>query len=98
MNHNTRRSFLKSAGLAAGALSFPNILHAQNKGDKLKLAVIATGGKGASHLNQIRGAGDIVTCFADVDKNAWGGVAKDWKDAKGYQDYRQLFDKEKNFD
>jgi hypothetical protein len=33
---NTRRSFLKktsAAGLAASALGFPSILHAQNKGD-----------------------------------------------------------------
>ena len=99
MKHTSRRSFLKSTGLAAGALSIPNILHAQNKGDKVRLAVIATGGKGGAHLNQIKGGGDIVTCFADVDKNAWGGVSNDFKDAKGYQDYRQLFDKElKNFD
>lgn len=98
MNHTNRRSFLKSAGLAAGALSFPNILHAQNKGEKLKLAVIATGGKGDAHLNQIRGAGDIVTSFADVDKNAWGKVSKEYPQAVGYQDYRKLFDAEKNFD
>lgn len=98
MNHSTRRTFIKSTGLAAGALSFPNILHAQNKGEKMKLAVIATGGKGGAHLNQIKGAGDIVTCFADVDKNAWGGALKDHPQAVGYQDYRQLFDKEKNFD
>lgn len=98
MNPNTRRSFLKSAGLAAGALSFPNILHAQNKGDKLRLAVIATGGKGGAHLSQIKGAADIVTCFADVDKSAWAGVSKDYPQAKAYQDYRQLFDKEKDFD
>jgi len=98
MKHTNRRSFLKSAGLAAGALSFPNILHAQNKGEKLKLAVIATGGKGDAHLSQIKGAGDIVTCFADIDKGAWGRVQKEHKDAVGYQDYRLLFDKEKNFD
>jgi predicted dehydrogenase len=98
MNHTSRRSFLKSTGLAAGALSFPAILHAQNKGDKLKLAVIATGGKGGAHLDQIKGAGDIVTAFCDVDTGAWDRVMREHKESKGYQDYRQLFDKEKNFD
>jgi predicted dehydrogenase len=99
MNNTSRRSFLKSTGLVAGALSFPSILHAQNKGEKLKIGLIASGGKGGSHINQIVGAGDIVTAFCDVDKNAWGGATKHWPDAKGYQDYRQLFDKEmKNFD
>jgi len=99
---NTRRSFLKksgAAGLAASALGFPNLLHAQNKGEKLRLAVIGSGGKGGSHINQITGAGDIVTAFADVDKTAWGNVTQHWADAKGYQDYRKLFDAEmKNFD
>ncbi|HEX2747215.1 MAG TPA: Gfo/Idh/MocA family oxidoreductase [Verrucomicrobiales bacterium] len=99
MNQTSRRSFLKSSGLIAGALSFPNILHAQNKGDKLKIGLIASGGKGKAHIEQIKGAGDIVTAFCDVDKNAWGNATKLWPDAKGYQDYRQLFDKEmKNFD
>ncbi|MES2707171.1 MAG: Gfo/Idh/MocA family oxidoreductase [Verrucomicrobiota bacterium] len=96
-----RRSFLKKtgAGLAAGALGFPNILHAQNKGEKLKIGLIASGGKGQAHINQIKGAGDIVTAFCDVDKSAWGHATKEWADAKGYQDYRVLFDKEmKNFD
>jgi predicted dehydrogenase len=99
MHTSSRRKFLKTTGLVASVASFPNILHAQNKGDKLRLAVIATGGKGAAHLNQIKGANDVVTCFADVDKNAFGGVLKEWPAAKSYQDYRQLFDKEMaNFD
>jgi predicted dehydrogenase len=99
MNHTSRRSFLKSTGLAAGALGFPAILHAQNKGEKLRVAMIATGGKGGAHIGQVKGAGDIVTAYCDVDKNAWGAATKHWPDAKGYQDYRQLFDKEmKNFD
>lgn len=98
MNHTNRRTFIRSTGLAAGALSFPNILHAQNKGDKLRVAMIATGGKGGAHINMVKSAGDIVTCFAEVDKNSWGGVSKDFPQSKGYQDYRQLFDKEKEFD
>lgn len=94
-----RRSFLKKSGLAVSALGFPNILTAQNAGEKLKIGLIASGGKGGAHISQILGAGDIVTAFCDVDKNAWGGATKHWPDAKGYQDYRQLFDKEmKNFD
>jgi hypothetical protein len=97
MNHTSRRSFIKSAGLATGALGF-NILHAQNKGDKLRLAFIAAGGKAGAQVNTAKTAGDICTCFAEIDKNSWGGVLGTWKDAKGYQDYRQLFDKEKDYD
>jgi hypothetical protein len=97
MKHTSRRSFIKSAGLATGALGF-NILHAQNKGDKLRLAFIAAGGKAGAQINNAKTAGDICTCFAEVDKGAWGGVLNNWKDAKGYQDFRQLFDKEKDYD
>jgi Oxidoreductase family, NAD-binding Rossmann fold/Oxidoreductase family, C-terminal alpha/beta domain len=97
--NKTRRSFLKSTGLAAGALGFPNILHAQNKGDKLRVALIASGGKGNAHLSQVKAAGDIVTCIADVDKRAWDSSKKDFPQLTAYQDYRQLFDKEmKNID
>ena len=96
---STRRSFLKKTGLAVSAAGFPNILHAQNKGEKLKIGLIASGGKGEAHMAQITGAGDIVTAFCDIDKTAWAKPQAQWPDAKGYQDYRQLFDKElKNFD
>ncbi len=102
MNQKTnRRSFLKAAGAATAAstLGFPSILHAQNKGQKLKLAVIATGGKGGAHLDSIKKAGDLVVAHCDVDTGRQGMVPKEWPESKFYQDYRKLFDAEvKNFD
>ena len=104
---NTRRSFIKqssAAGLAAGALGFPSILHAQNKGDKLKLAMIGVGGINGSHAGMIKSAGDIVTAYVDVDTSKYGNYTanKDdanWKDAKGFTDYRKMFDEAgKTFD
>ena len=103
----TRRSFLKkssAAGLAVSAFGFPSILHAQNKGDKLKIAMIGVGGINGSHAGMIKTAGDIVTAYVDVDSNNYGNYSanKDdpnWKDAKGFTDYRKLFDEAgKTFD
>ncbi len=102
MNQKTsRRSFLKTAGAASAAttLGFPNILHAQNKGDKLRVAIIGSGGKGGAHIDSVHKAGDIVVAHCDVDKGRQGKVPQLWPDSKFYQDYRQLFEKEmKNFD
>jgi hypothetical protein len=101
MNSQTnRRSFLKTTtGVLLSSPFGVNILHAQNKGDKLRLAVIATGGKGASHLEAIKQAGDIVVAHCDIDTNRQGIVPSTWAQSKFYQDYRVLFDKEmKNFD
>lgn len=97
---STRRSFLKLAGSAsAGILGFPSIMHAQNKGDKLRVALIATGGKGGAHINMVKQAGDIVVAHCDVDTKRQGGVPKMWADSRFYQDYRILLEKEmKNID
>ncbi len=96
----SRRSFLKKTGaasLAAGSLGFPSILHAENKGDKLKIAMIGVGGISGSHAGMIKQAGDIVTAYVDVDTTKYGNYEANktdpnWKDAKGFQDYRKMFD------
>jgi predicted dehydrogenase len=96
----SRRSFLKTSAKVVIASQFGvNILHAQNKGDKLRLAIIGTGGKGGAHLDCVKKAGDIVTAHCDIDTNRQGMVPSTWPGSKFYQDYRVLFDKEiKNFD
>ncbi len=97
---SSRRSFLKKTGaasLAVGSLGFPSILHAQNKGDKLKIAMIGVGGISGSHAGMIKQAGDIVMAYVDVDTTKYGNYEANkadpnWKEAKGFQDYRKMFD------
>ena len=96
-----RRSFLKMTGAASAAstFGFPNILHAQNKGDKLRVALIATAGKGGAHIDMVKQAGDIVVAHCDVDKDRQGSVPQHWPQSRFYQDYRILLEKEmKNID
>ncbi len=115
MNTHSRRRFLRnSAAAGVGILGAPAILHSQNKGDKLRVAFIGVGGINSRHINDTRTHGDICAAFCDVDSSRWGGIAsaakqlekdgqdelaKHWKAAKGYRDYREMFEKEaENFD
>ena len=112
MNSLTRRKFIQTS--AAGVLGAPAILNAANKGDKLRVAFIGVGGINSRHINDVKTHGDICTTYCDVDSDTWKRIgqtakkledegkselAKHWSAAKGYQDYREMFDKEAgNFD
>ena len=112
MKSLTRRNFIQTS--AAGVLGAPAILSAANKGDKLRVAFIGVGGINSRHINDVKTHDDICTAYCDVDTNTWKRIgnmakklegegkselAKHWSAAKGYQDYREMFDKEAgNFD
>lgn len=105
----SRRRFIQSAAASGAAIAgAPAILHAENKGSKLRVAFIGVGGINNRHINDTMTHGDICGAFCDVDKNSWGRIeehakkldeegkpqmAKQWRQAKGYQDFREMFDK-----
>ncbi len=95
-----RRSFLRTTtGVVISSQFGVNILHAKNKGDKLRLAIIGSGGKGTDHLHCVDKARDIVVAHCDIDTTRQGIVPATWPDSRFYQDYRKLLDKEmKNID
>ncbi|MCG3129024.1 MAG: Inositol 2-dehydrogenase/D-chiro-inositol 3-dehydrogenase [Phycisphaerae bacterium] len=65
----------------------------------LRIAYIGTGGIGGHHLDETTPLGVRCPCYCDVDTNQFAEVAKRFPDARQYQDYRQMFDKEqKNID
>ncbi len=104
-----RRNFIRTTAAAgAGILGAPAILHAENKGDKLRVAFIGVGGINSRHINDTRSHGDICGAYCDVDSGRWDNIpksikklekdgktelAKHWKAAKGFQDYREMFEK-----
>ena len=110
MTKLTRRKFIRSSAAAsAGILGAPAILNAANKGDKLRVAFIGVGGINGRHVNDTLSHGDICGAYCDVDSSRWGNIgsaikkleksgkneiAKHWKQAKGYQDYREMFEKD----
>ena len=103
-NRFDRRSFLKRAALAAGALSaqqifpVPNILHAASVGEKVRCVIVGCGVRGGVHLNAT--AGEHLVALVDVDDNRLDAFKKKIAD-KGrnagtietFTDYRRMFDK-----
>ncbi|HEX2972033.1 MAG TPA: Gfo/Idh/MocA family oxidoreductase, partial [Tepidisphaeraceae bacterium] len=96
----SRRMFLKKSALAGAALAAgPAILRSASPSEKLTIAFIGTGGMGGAQMNEFINLGADCVCFCDVDKNAWGNALKRYPNAKGYTDYREMFDKHaKEFD
>ncbi len=96
----SRRSFLKTSGGAA--LAFPAIVSAQ-AAKRVRMAAVGCGGKGWVDLNGAARHADLVAyCDVNVSANRKGGynlVTEKWPNARGYSDWREMFEKEaKNFD
>jgi hypothetical protein len=93
----TRRDFIKTTSLAAGALAFgvPALLRGQNLNSKLNIACIgALGGKGRSDTDACARAGENIVALCDVDAGSEGyeTQTKKYPDAKFYKDFRQMLD------
>ena len=91
----SRRTFLKSAGLAATALSFPSVMRSQNAGQspnqKLNVACIGVGGRGKSAVDGMKDENFVAFC--DVDDERAAATYKEFPDVPRFRDYRQMFEK-----
>ncbi len=92
-----RRHFLgRLAGAGAAGLAFPFIAQtgwAKNNGPALRVAMIGVGGIGNRHAQDIERLGGICPCFAEVDDRRTANALSRWPDARGFNDYRRMFDK-----
>jgi hypothetical protein len=88
----SRRNFIKTTSLAAGAFAFgvPALLRGQNLNSKLNIASIGAGGKGASDTNCCSTENIFALC--DVDTTHCVGPLKKYPRAKFYTDFRRMFD------
>src|SRR3954451_3430732 len=88
----SRRTFLKgAAALGTGLVTgFPAILRGQNLNDKLNIAVIGCGGRGAANLSQMLAENVVALC--DVNENNLNAAGKKLPDAKKFRDFRKLYD------
>ena len=106
-NPLSRRHFLRTS--SAAILGAPAILHAQNKGDKLRVAFIGVGGINSRHIQDVAAHGDICAAYCDVDRRNMENIAEctadigkgdnqalcdAWRDARGYTDYREMLEKD----
>ena len=86
-----RRRFLRST-LAAGALGCiaPAWLRAQGLNEKLDIAIIGAGGRGASNTKSVGSENIVALC--DVDEGRLNEAGKRHPKARKYVDFRKLYD------
>src|SRR5213592_1816387 len=87
-----RRQFV-----AAGAvLAAPSVLRARNPNNRLNIAMIGCGGRGAANLSAVSGENIVALC--DVSQRAIDAAAVKFPKARRIADFRQLFDHQREFD
>ncbi len=97
----TRRQFIKSTlATTAGLIVSARVggLPVLSANDKLNIAVIGCGGRGAENLKQVEKEDNIVA-LCDVDERRAASSFKLHPEARKYNDFRRMFDKmEKEID
>ena len=107
----SRRDFLQVGGLSAASLTLPALGAEQpilrkagfrQKGEKLRMAFIGSGGRGGANLSEFYALGEEIVALCDVDKNALRSASNKVKErcpnVRQYQDFRKMLDKEKDLD
>lgn len=92
-----RRRFLK--GTAAGAVGFlaaPSIVRGTNLNERLRIAVIGCGGRGASNLQSVESEDIVALC--DVNEENLSSAAGRHPKATVFTDFRKLYDSAAAFD
>ena len=89
----TRRQFVGTALTIAGA---PALLRGQNLNNKLNIAIIGVGGRGAANIQGVQSENIVVLC--DVNSVPVDAAAQKFPNAKKYADFRKVFDRPNDFD
>jgi predicted dehydrogenase len=87
-----RRDFLKTSSVTAGALSFPAILHAENKLERIRIGLVGCGGRGLGAANNALTADSgvqlvaMADAFADRLESGLNGLTSKYASAPGRVD------------
>jgi predicted dehydrogenase len=104
MSHRTtRREFFRKSSIAASALALSAASYSPLLGanERLRLASIGTGGKGASDLTGVAASSAVqvvALCNIDSSKNHLGWAVEKYPQARQVTDWRQLLDKSNDID
>jgi predicted dehydrogenase len=90
----TRRQF--AAASAAVLAAAPGFLRAKDSPNRLKIAMIGSGGRGAANLGGVSSEDIVALC--DVDARAIDRAAVKYPKARREADFRRLFDHQREFD
>ncbi len=91
---NSRRNFIQNSTLAAdGFMIVP--LHVLGRGykspsDKLNIAFVGAGGRGANHVDDL--SGENIVAFCDVDEVRAASTFEKYPNVPRFKDYRKMLD------
>jgi predicted dehydrogenase len=92
----SRRRFLNQAAAAGAAIAAPAIVRGRNLNDKLNLAIIGAGGRGADNLRSVQS--ENVTILCDVSEANLNLAAQTRPNARKIVDFRKVYDYAREFD
>jgi predicted dehydrogenase len=91
----TRRLFTQGAAAAALSLAAPRrVLPSAN--DRVNIAAIGVGGRGAANLKGV--AGENIVALCDVDANNLAKAAQSFPKARAHADFRRMLEEQKDID
>ncbi|HZT80505.1 MAG TPA: Gfo/Idh/MocA family oxidoreductase, partial [Gemmataceae bacterium] len=96
---STRRQFLRQSALVgAGLWAAGRLAPAADRSpnEKLNIAIIGAGGRGAANTDAVQGENLVALC--DVDEARLGPAAEKHAKARRYRDFRKLLDGAKDVD
>ncbi|MBN2315180.1 MAG: Gfo/Idh/MocA family oxidoreductase [Sedimentisphaerales bacterium] len=88
----SRRQFMGAAAAVAAFTYVPKRVVAGTAGNKLNIAGIGVGGRGASDLKGVESENIVALC--DADLNRAKDTIKKYSSAKVYRDFRKMLEKE----
>src|ERR1051326_4724891 len=92
-----RRQFTRALLTGVGAVAAaPALLRGQNLNNKLNIAIIGSGGRGASNLESVSSENIVVLC--DVNARALDSAAAKHTQARKFVDFRKVFEHADAFD
>jgi hypothetical protein len=79
-----------------GGLVAPALLRGSNLNDRLNIAIIGAGGRGASNADSVKSENIVIVC--DVNAVNLDAAAARYPGARKYNDFRRVFDHASEFD
>src|SRR5262249_42070909 len=102
MRQFTRRTFLMGSTAMAGTLAVRADARAATRrrptDEKVTLAVVGAGGRGADNLEDLKATGVNVVALCDCDHRRAAETFTRYPNARRYSDWRRLLDGEKAID
>ncbi|MFZ3484906.1 Gfo/Idh/MocA family oxidoreductase [Sphingomonas sp. 3-13AW] len=93
----SRRGLLRGAGITgAGALFAPSIARAQSRGQKVNIACVGIGGRGADVVKDLHNSGlanVVALCDTEMGNARTAEVIRMFPDVPRFRDFREMFDK-----